>query len=432
MKKAFYLLFGIVLTFGMMSCGKDDPDPRRNGGGGNGGDPEQEAYTFKANDCWAGYYGDHLGYGTGVYLVQLTQGTVDDNGDLTGVGNSIMLAISEKLLSDTKNLVLPEGTFKANGNTRNSFTLYNGLNSDDQYSSWLEVWPSGESESEYYFIDDGTLTIKKSSNGKYSITADVDVFYYDNNDKTHSAGQVIATYNGSVTVVDCTEENGGGGGDENPYEPYTKDVNLGTMTDMDCFFYNFTESLLGNYYMKLYNVTFDSDGYVNSTGDILTLDLYTDYSDDPNLNLLNGTFRVAELEEFEENTFQPGFVYWDEDEEDYQWWGTYVDEVVKSEGSYVYGRSGLITDGTIEVSHDGDKLIVQFNLLTENGKKVTGTYNGIPNVEDEGDLAWTKARKTKAKKTSQLMPFSKYNRVKAHPSRRHTSVQIHSAQGLIK
>ena len=390
-------------------------------GGGGGGN--QEAYTFTANDCWAGYYGDFLGYGTGVYLVQLTEGAVNDNGDLTTPGNSMMLAIINQLLSNTNNLILPTGIYNANGVKKQSYTIYNGLNADDQYNTWLEVWEKGQSQSEYYFIEDGTLTIEKTSSGKYTITADVDIFYYDNNDKAVSAGQVIAKYTGNVNVVDCTSGGGGGGTDVDPYEPLTSNVNLGAMTDMDCYFYRFTKSLLGNYFIRLYDVSFDEQGYANSEGYILTLDICTDYSDNPDLNMINGEYKVATLDEFEENTFQPGYVYFDEEENDYVWWGTYVDEIIKSSGNFVYGRAGLITSGNVIASHEGSNLVLNINLVTENGKKVTGSYKGIPTVNDEGSIDWTKARKAKAEKRYDIMPFAKNNRRNAQQQRsRHTAV----------
>ena len=377
-------------------------DDMTSGGGG-----DSDTFTFTANDLWAGYYGDHLGFGTGVYLVQLTDGTVNDNGDLTGNGSSMMLAISNQLLANTNNLILPEGTYKANSNNTRAYTIYNGLNSEDQYNSWLEIWVKGEKQSEYYFIDNGTLTIERSSGSKYKITADVNVFYHDDNDNTVDAGRVVATYEGSVTVNDMTS---GGGSTTNPYEPFTKNVSLGTMDDADCFFYKLTGSVLGNYMMYLYDVTFDKNDNVNSEGNIMVVDLYADYTDEPDLNQINGTYKVAEVEVFEENTFQPGVVYYDQNDKEYKWWGTYVDEIYKDGTSYYKGRCGLITDGTVNASHADGKLVLTLDLYTENGKRVTGEYRGIPNIYDEGDIEWSKARKVKTQDKYNLRPFSKFER----------------------
>ncbi len=424
MKKLSYLLFGITLAFGMVSCGKDDPDPRNGGGhSGGGGRQQNDAYTFTANDIWAGYYGDHLGYGTGVYLVQLTDGSVDDNGDLTVPGNSLLLAISGQLLNNTSNLALPEGTYKTGGNNSNTFKIYNGLNSNDEYNSWLEVWANGENQSEYYFIEDGTLTIKRSGMN-YTITADVEVFYYDDNDNTTSAGQVVATYTGQVNVNDMT----GSGESETPYEPIKDDLNLGDMDDMDCYFYSLTESLLGNYYMHIYDLAFDKNGKAVSEGNILTLDLYADYTSAPDLNQLNGTYKVAELDELVENTFQPGYVFYSESDQDWVYWGTYVDEVVKQDGNFVLGRCGVVTGGTVDVSHKGENLIIDIKLRTETGALVTGKYAGKPEVIDEGELGWGKARKAKANKKDTLRPFSKFER---KPARKAKSTKIKAKAATI-
>ena len=80
-------------------------------------------------------------------------------------------------------------------------------------------------------------------------------------------------------------------------------------------------------------------------------------------------------------------------------------------------------------SHDGDDLILQFDFITENGKKVNGSYRGKPTVKDEGSLDWAKARKIKGESKYNIMPFAKYGKRTPAKQSRRTGISVRQAQG---
>ncbi len=420
MKKLFYVLFGITVAFGMLSCGKDDPYPRGGGGHGGGGgqQPQDETYRFTANDVWAGYYGDAFGFGNGVYLIQLIDGTVDNDGNLTDYGNALTLAVSADILNNLDNITIPVNTYTANKSTSSKYAIFNSA-IDGTYNTFLEVWSNGENQSSYYFVDKGTLTVERNGTN-YKLTADLEVYYLDDNNNSVSAGKVQATYNGGIYVEDCYTL-------PDPYEQITSDVTFGQIKYLSGDFYYLTKKGLGNYLMHMTNCKIDKDGYFQSAGNLLTLDIYTDYTSEPDIKQISGVYKVAGLEEFEENTYQPGLVYLTEDNQ-YAWWGSYVDEIARFTDEngvyYDYGRAAMITGGTVNASNDGKNLHLEIDLVTETGNHVTGTYDGAPEFSNEGALDWSKARKVKNARRDEIMPFSKYRKTRKASSIKSRGIKL--------
>ena len=116
MKKIFLFLMSAVLAFGLASCGDDRDDyrePLYPGGGGGGGNNQSDLdYEFVADQFWGGYYGDVFQNGTATYRIQLTNGTLSDEGFLTTKGSTaISLLFTGDLPKEGQTLTLPVGSY---------------------------------------------------------------------------------------------------------------------------------------------------------------------------------------------------------------------------------------------------------------------------------------------------------------------------------
>lgn len=402
MRKVFYLLFTAVLAAGMVACGDDDPKPR-------GGDeptpqpdsePQSSVYEYKATDFWCGYYGDFVGDGTAFYTIELSEGEIDSEGYLTSYGNAITLALSGNLPKEGEEITLPVGTYKTGGEEGNPFniiTSYYGY-----IVSFYEFWDEGDESSFFDFIKSGTLTVKNLGYGNYSVVAELDLYYLDEDNNEVDDGAVKCTYNGPIYIDNYAEENP-------PYEVIDWDVKLNDMKDAIGAFYVFTQSQLSNYYITLYDVpiNWETDEYAG-TGYAMTIDLFTDYTPTIDFSQLNATFNFAEPGAYEEWHFNGGSVQ-DVQGEPY-WDGTYLDEIAEMEDEqgkyYDYGRSAMVTGGKIVAQSDGETVTFDLDLTTEAGKTIKGKYTGTPDMTDKGSLDAVKARKIANRQM--MRPFSRY------------------------
>ena len=427
MKKIFYLLFVAVLGMAMVACDDDDPKPRKQGGdepsnpeqpGGSeqpGNDDDLDV-KFTAKEFWCGFYGDFLGIGTGLYLVEINDGPIDDAGYLTGTGNAITLAVNGELPKAGETVTLPVGIYKTNLEVTDNFKI---INEDvGFYLSFVEMMYDGETTSYTDFISDGTMKVTNNGNGKYTIACDLDMFYVDADGNQVEDGNMQGTYTGEIFVDDYRTE------EEPLYELLEGDVNLGEMTECAGSFYQFTKSELSDYYLSLFAAEYDWEKEeFTKPGYMMAIDLFTEYSEEPDFKMLNADFTAAELDKYEEWTYQPGTVTLSQGEP--IWLGTFVDEISEQvdpdtgEKYYGYGKSAMITGGTIKGTSDGETVTFELDLVTETGGKVTGTYTGKPDVEiptDEdgkvnNEINAVQARKSKNSKL--MRPFSRYERMAA-------------------
>lgn len=401
MKKVFYLLFTAVIAAGLAACGDDDPKPRGGGEPTPEPDPEPQSsvYEYKATDFWCGYYGDYIGDGTAFYTIELSEGEIDEEGYLTSYGNAITLALTADLPKAGEEITLPLGTYKTGGQEGSTFNIV--TNYYGYVVSFYEFWDEGDESSFFDFVKNGTLTVKNLGYGNYSVVAELDLYYLDEDNNEVDDGSVKCTYNGPITVENYAEP-------KPLYDVIDWDVQLNDMNKAVGTFYVFTQSQLSNYYLTLFDapIDWDKDEYTG-TGYAMTIDLFTDYTKGIDFNQLNATFNYAEPGAYEEWHFNGGSVsevagepYWD---------GTYIDEIAEMEDEqgkyYDYGRSAMVTGGKIVAQSDGTTVTFDLDLTTEAGKTIKGKYTGTPEVTDKGTLDAIKARMG-AKKM--MRPFSRY------------------------
>lgn len=393
-------------------------------------DPGPDAdLKFNATEFWSAYYGDYLGNGTGFYLIEINDGTIDDEGYLTSSGNAITLAVSGAMPAKGQTVTLPVGTYKTGLSDGQDYNIYHEP-IGDYFMTFVEYWPNGEQSSYFSFIKEGTMTVTNNGD-KYTIECLMSMYYYDDDGNEVDDGKIYGKYTGKIAVND----NSGGTEPQKPYETIPWNVDLGTMSEAQGAFYLFTKSQLANYYITLFNAPVDWEKDIfTGTGYAMTIDLYTDYSETPDLKQLNGTFKVATRGEYEEGTYQPGEVIVVANEPN--WDGTYIDEIAEMEDEdgkyYAYGRSSMITGGTIEGTSNGKNVTLKLSLQTETGNSVVGTYSGELKIDVPENYQFdaTKMRKApcrinkgkgrgarKIKTTSKtrsldsiIKPFSKFER----------------------
>ena len=354
---------------------------------------EDQGIQFKANQFWCGYYGNYIGTGTGMYIVEINNGTIDDAGYLTSPGYAITLAVNGKMPKAGETLTLPVGTYKTNLEITDNFKI---INEDvGSYLSFVEMKYEVNEESKTEYINGGTMTVINNGNGTYTITCELELYYIDSKGNKVEDGTIKGTYMGQISVDNYTEDN-----DNSSYDVLKGDVDLGEMTVCAGSYYLFTRSELSNYYLSLFGTDYDWDkGEFLKPGYMLAIDLFTEYSEKLDFNQLNADFSIAELNKFEEWTFQPGMVT--ESQGQPAWTGTYVDEISEQtdpktgEKYYGYGKSAMITSGTIKATSDGETVTFVLDLVTEAGGKVTGTYTGKPDVEvpENNEINYVHARK---------------------------------------
>lgn len=388
-------------------------------------------YEFDADEV----YGMYLGTNTGLtgskegadYLINISNAKMDDDGYATKEGGTVItLLFTGELPKNKQSITVPVGTYSTDKTGIGSITNTVANGSDGLFSNTtVEIWETGAKESYFNFVNNGTLTITDRGKGKYDVDADLDMYYIDTNNNEVADGNVKGHYSGALEFEDYSSIFSGDEGDDNSdvYEVYDKDVNLGNMSVGFGNYYVFTKSQLGNYFFALYQAPIDRKKDIfTGEGFVLTVDLFTDYQERPDLNQLNATFNYTPFGEYEEWKFQGGHVT--VNGEDQAWEGTYLDEITELEdedGKYFgYGRAAMVTDGAIVAKSDGKKVDLQFNLTTEAGKKITGSYSGDLEIgfdEEKGLIDGVKARHAQLKREAMIKPFSKY----ALKARRHAA-----------
>ena len=201
MKKIFLFLMSAVLAFGLASCGDDRDDyrePYYPGGGGGGGNNQSDLdYEFVADQFWGGYYGDVFQNGTATYRIQLTNGTLSDEGFLTTKGSTaISLLFTGDLPKEGQTLTLPVGSYSTKNATKNK--IYNEEINGDYYS-YVEIWETNGSESYVDYIKNGTLTVTNNGNNNFKLVADLDMYYLKDNQQV-ADGNVKCTYTGKLNL----------------------------------------------------------------------------------------------------------------------------------------------------------------------------------------------------------------------------------------
>ncbi len=122
-----------------------------------------------------------------------------------------------------------------------------------------------------------------------------------------------------------------------------------------------------NFELVLYtDMTTDSEGYFNSKGSAVQIDLYTNggETEDGEIKLVAGTYTLSADEDYPAGTFSTNYSTWCE-----------VDDAGEQTG---YG----IKEGTVVIALSGDVYDIKINLVDSLGNTRIGTYNGAIEIDD--------------------------------------------------
>lgn len=216
------------------------------------------------------------------------------------------------------------------------------------------------SENKYIALNDGEIHVTKDDAGNYTI----DCALVQANGKS-----LVYTFKGKLKFDDITYS-------QNSISTLTDDVmNTPFTTCKGTYNGDAYQTGTGNYVLQLY-----TDGFAtgdSQTGISLMINLFSQLADDSTkAGLKEGTYTVVPIEQEtgQEYTIRPGRILYNK----YSF-GTLVYRV-DDEGTE---EAGYITGGTLKVENTGDGVKLTYDFLTDNRKKVTGSYTGPVSFEQQ-------------------------------------------------
>lgn len=289
----------------------------------------------------------------GNYKVEFGTGEADENGLPLNIGDvQVQLVLSGSWSDVVSEPKLPAGYYRiGNGTQMGTFDVNNS-------AVWVrsEEGPDGVSP---LAIVDGTIDVRTTDNVKYDIRMEL----------TTLAGQFDFRYVGDVIISAGMSE----------FVPFDEDVNIEFQGGQGRFWSNWYYPFASDLGLMFYQGTVENGVFVNGYLLHVTSIYEPKVEDEKNKNqrLADGVYTVEKREDVK-NTFLP-FRYDSGKKVNFMGQemiiGTRL-EYYAPDGSR---KLGLIKDGTITVSGNGSKFV--FDLTTEEGIKVTGSYNHAPLIE---------------------------------------------------
>lgn len=285
----------------------------------------------------------------GVYTIELGTDAPDALGDPSTIGGmQVVLQFIGTASSDKYAAELPEGYYRL-GATATPYTIsING-------SAVRTREEEGEDGTTFRVFINGTVDVRHTSQGEYDIRVEM---------TTLDSEPVNVRYQGPVHFNVASSE----------YEAFTEDQNITFEGGQERFYGNWNLPLADDAMMQFYTGSFVND--VQVSGYWLNIETYMPKYDDPmhvSTALPDGTYRIDTRETITGRTYNPFTFVKGETVEffgQYLQIGSYLTQISSDGKRYL----ALIRDGEFTVSNGGKK--VDFNLVDENGNKITGTYNG--------------------------------------------------------
>lgn len=295
---------------------------------------------INATQATGAYFGNELSGGaSGDYLLDLSDIPWAE-GVATGAGHRMVFCLHSDLATDADRAAPAEGeyTFDATS-TGAAFTF------DDKLSFWNEADEAGIEAGSGQFTQ-GSLTIGRDEDGTYRIegyvTTDRDEIY-------------ALAWRGPIEWTDRTTP---------PMKDQQVELNEALV------FYGGVDHLRNpdtdHWKIELYDDTSHA-----TRG--LMLDFYTSVAADPLApELPKGTFSAGSDEGVEAGTYVPGSLLLT------NLLGTYLVTIIRDHYQYYYCNGGSFT-----ISDEAGEAVIDCDLTTTIGTKVTGTYRGNPTIENE-------------------------------------------------
>lgn len=219
---------------------------------------------------------------------------------------------------------------------------------------------SGELYAYALNLPTGTLTIAKDGNN-YNINGQFNGELEGENDEVIFTSPVTVNFTGEVPFFD-----------KDAYQPLGGDVELGEVAlSGRC------DAASGGWSMAFYNCKLDEDGFIVGAGNLLNVELYTAPAETMVDDMLIGEFTVMDMFNEPDTSKWPGHYMngvW------YDFYGMYIAIGTALSTYDDFGNvvlTGLAKDGTVKFTKlDQDLFHADFNLVTVEGDKITGSWEG--------------------------------------------------------
>ena len=294
----------------------------------------------------------------GIYAFTVASGMPDEYGAPAEVGDvQISMVITADRSEDYLNAILPNGYYRAgSGANKGEFNVQNS-------GMWIRLTEEQE-EVMVTPIIDGTVDVRRNGD-IYDIKFEV---------TTLQGGYVALSYSGELNFAPGLSE----------YENFTEDQNITFEGAQERYFANWFYPFCDDATLELYTGNFTQSGS-QLDGYWLNIPIFMPKVDDPKnppYYLADGVYTVDPRDKVQYNTELPFTI---QKGGTIDFWGviypagTYITYIDKS------GRKqqGFIYEGSITVSNNGTKM--EFDLVTENGIKIKGTYEGDVYVSNRND-----------------------------------------------
>ena len=289
----------------------------------------------------------------GNYNIDFGTGEPDENGLPKEIGDVQVALVLTGTWSDVViDPKLPAGYYRiGNGTQTGTFDV-------NKSAVWVRAEEGVDGVSPLVIVD-GTIDVRTEDKKNYDIRMEL----------TTMSGAFDFRYKGELTFQSGVSE----------FKPFEEDVNVEFQGGQGRFwsnwYYPFASDLAALFYKGTVKDGVLTDGY---RLDISFYEPKADNEQDPEQRIADGTYSV-ETREVIKYTYLPyRFIpgRWTDFLGQKYITGTRL-EYYDPDGSR---RLGLITGGTFTVSENGTKFV--FDLVTEEGIKVTGTYNRAPTIQN--------------------------------------------------
>lgn len=294
-------------------------------------------YEWEMSEFTSTWYGDMYGInGEHNYYTWLSDMPFVDGSTQTG-GTYYLFDIYAPAPEDESAPQIPAGTY-----TLGELEATAEWTFSPDYSKAIRYNDSGLEWSADFA--DGTLTVSYDGG-----TMTMEAFLTDNEGKLHHL-----TYTGEGICIDDSAGGSGGSG-------FGEDVDFNASLGIAA--YAADNGTLMEVIFQFTDMELDGEGYVIPPGTLLAVDALMPLDDEG--NIATGTYTVSDSQT--EFTLFPG-----EDYYGYMYFGTYAQNIVSNEESYV----SLVTGGTMEITGGDGNYTITCDLIGSDGYKISCSWSG--------------------------------------------------------
>ena len=351
-RKNILYAMAAFLTLGLAACSDNDPATPLNPPAHEEAAPYVVDVKSENYSMYVG--GNVIGEGISNYYFVLSNATCELNEREfpTPVSDGDMLVLDlYAQVNGEGEVAIPEGGYRL-GYKYAPFTF----NVDNTM-----VVRNSEAKIQYEAVVGGTVLATKGEDGKTDLRCELEL----------ASGEVtVYHFNGKLTFEDITDTWGS-------KSTLKVDMIDTKYTDSWAVYYgNMFETNTGNFMLYFY-----TDGFADNMkqpGSMLALCLFSDLANNPaKASIKEGEYKVVPLV----NGYGEKFSLMGGELVNGNPFGTYVMKV-DEDG---YSGTGFITKGTVKISRQDNEYTIEYDLLTDNKKKIQGTIVKELTIEDQSD-----------------------------------------------